>query len=99
MALTKTVQNDKIEVVGTYKFVNVRKASIIKEDGVEITRSFKRHALQPGHLKGGDGSDKNDWVDTDISKEDADVQAICNASWTTDLKNAYKAKLIADQPS
>jgi len=94
MALSERFENDKIEVVGQYKAVQVRKATIIEKDGVELTRSFHRHALNCGTL---DGSDN--FVDTDISGEDADVQAICNAVWTTTVKDAYKAHLIANKPS
>ena len=94
MALTERFENDKIEVVGPYKAVQVRKATIIEKDGVEISRSFHRHALVCGTL---DGSDN--LVDTDISGEDADVQAICNAAWTTTVKDAYKAHLIANKPA
>ena len=94
MALTERFENDKIEVVGQYKAVQVRKATIIEKDGVELTRSFHRHALNCGTL---DGSDN--FVDTDISGEDADVQAICNAVWTTTVKDAYKAHLIANKPA
>ena len=93
MALTKTTENDKIEVVNHYA-VQVRKATIIKEDGKELTRKFHRHFLVPGEL---DASDN--LVDTDISGEDADVQAICNAAWTTQVKADFKAKLIADKSS
>ena len=94
MALTERFENDKIEVVGTYKAVQVRKATIIEKDGVELTRSFHRHALQCGTL-----NESDELVDTNISAEDADVQAICNAVWTTDVKNSYKAFLIANKPS
>ena len=89
MALTKTTENDKIEVVNTWT-IQVRKAIIIKEDGAELSRTFNRNSLVPGHL---DASDN--LVDTDISGEDADVQAICNAAWTTQVKNDYKAYLIS----
>ena len=99
MALREEVEYDKIEVVGKYKTLQVRRATVIYKDDVEITRSFKRWTIVPGHLKGGTGSDKNDWVDTDISSEHADVQTIANAAWTSTIKNSYKAKLIADQPS
>tara|TARA_Y100000593_G_scaffold44130_1_gene84214 strand:+ start:1233 stop:1514 length:282 start_codon:yes stop_codon:yes gene_type:complete len=88
MALTESTENDKIEVVQKWN-VQVRKATIIKKDGVELTRSFERHSLVPGTL---DASDN--LVETDISKEDADVQAICNAAWTTQVKNDYKTFLI-----
>ena len=91
MALTETQENDKIEVVNKWN-VQVRSANIIKKDGVELTRTFHRHALSPGQL---DASDN--LVDTDISGEDADVQAICNAAWTTQVKADYKAFLIANK--
>ena len=91
MALTETQENDKIEVVNKWN-IQVRNATIIKKDGVELTRSFHRKVLQPGTL---DASDN--LVDTDISGEDADVQAICNAAWTTQVKADYKAFLIANK--
>ena len=93
MAITKTLENDKIEVVKKWN-IQVRNATVIKEDGVELTRSFHRHVLTPGKL---DASDN--LVDTDISGEDADVQAIANAAWTTQVKADYKAFLIANKPS
>ena len=93
MALTKTLLNDKIEVVNKWN-IQVRCASIIKEDGTELTRTFHRKTLVPGTL---DGSDN--LVDTNISGEDADVQAICNAAWTTTVKNEYKAHLISEKTS
>ena len=94
MALAESIEYDKIEVVGLYKHVQVRKATVIKKDGVELTRSFERYVLQPGTL---DASDN--LVDTDLSGEPAEVSAICTAAWTTTIKNAYKAKLIADKSS
>ena len=96
MAITKTQENDKIEVVNKWN-IQVRTATIIKEDGKELTRSFHRKVLTPGLLKGGDGADKDDLVETNISSEDADVQAICNAAWTTQVKADYKAFLIANK--
>ena len=93
MAITKTTENDKIEVVNKWN-VQVRTATIIKEDGTELTRSFHRKVLVPGIL---DASDN--LVATNISGEDADVQAICNAAWTTQVKADYKAFLIANKPS
>ena len=93
MAITKTLENDKIEVVRKWN-IQVRTATIIKEDGKELTRSFHRHVLTPGTL---DASDN--LVATDISGEDADVQAICNAAWTTQVKADYKAFLIANKPT
>jgi enhancing lycopene biosynthesis protein 2 len=93
MALTKTTENDKIEVVRKWN-IQVRTATVIKEDGTEIGHSFHRAVLVPGTL---DASDN--LVDTNISGEDADVQAICNAAWTTTVKNEFKAHLIAIKPS
>ncbi len=93
MALTETKENDKIEVVSKWN-IQVREATVIKKDGTELTRSFHRKVLHPGTL---DASDN--LVDTDISGEDADVQAICNAAWTTQVKADYKAFLIANKPS
>jgi len=92
MALTETQENDKIEVVNKWN-IQVRNATIIKKDGVEITRTFHRKVLTPGTL---DASDN--LVDTDISGEDADVQAIANAAWTTQVKADYKAFLIVNKP-
>jgi hypothetical protein len=93
MALTKTTENDKIEVVNKWN-IQVRSATIIKEDGKELSRSFRRNTLTPGTL---DASDN--LVDRDISGEDADVKAICNAAWTTQVKADYKAFLIANKSS
>ena len=92
MALTESTEYDKIEVVGTYKAVQVRKATVIKKDGEELTRSYHRYALHPGLL---DASDN--LVDTDLSGQPSEVSAICNAVWTTDVKAAWKSKLIADK--
>ena len=93
MALTKTTENDKIEVVNKWN-IQIRNATIIKEDGKEISRSFHRNVLTPGTL---DASDN--LVDTDLSGEDADVKAIAEAAWTTQVKADYKAFLIANKPS
>ena len=76
MALTKEIIVDKIEVVGEYKAVQVRTATVINDDGVELSRSFSRHVVQP---------------DADITNEDADVQAVCNAVHTQAVKDAYAA--------
>jgi len=92
MALTETTINDRIEVVEKY-YVQVRKANIIKKDGVELTRTFERKGLSPGVL---DASDN--LVETDISGEDTEVQAICNAAWTAQVKSDYKAHLISNKP-
>ena len=92
MALTETTEYDKIEIVGIYKAVQVRKATVINKNGTELTRSYERYVLHPGTL---DASDN--LVDTDLSAEPTDVSAVCNAVWTTDVKAAWKAKLIADK--
>ena len=93
MALSESIEYDKIEVIGTYKSVQVRKATVIKKDGKELTRSYMRYVLQAGTL---DASDN--LIDTDLSGEPAEVSAICNAVWTDSVKAAWKAKLIADKP-
>ena len=91
MALTETQENDKIEVVNKWN-IQVRTATIIKKDGVELTRSFHRKVLTPGTL-----DESDNLVETSISGEDSDVQAICNAAWTTQVKADYKAFLIANK--
>ena len=91
MALTETSENDKIEVVNKWN-IQVRKATVIKKDGVELTRSFHRHVVVPGTL---DASDN--LVATNISGEDADVQAICNAAWTAQVKTDFTAWLVANK--
>ena len=77
MALAESIEYDKIEVVGQYKAVQVRKATVIKKDGTELTRSFERYVLHP---------------DSDVSKEPAEVKAICDAAWTDAVKNAWKSR-------
>ena len=101
MALTETIEYDKIEVVGQYKAVQVRKATVIKKDGTEITRSFERFVLDPGTL---DASDN--LVDNPLDKEPDgttaiadEVKSVCNAVWTTSVKDAWKANLIANKES
>ena len=91
MALSESIEYDKIEVVGEYKAVQVRKKNVIKKDGVEIASTFERYVLHPGTL-----DDADNLVETDISSEPAEVSAICNVVWTTDVKTAWKAKLIED---
>ncbi len=92
MALSESIEYDKIEIIGQYKTVQVREATVIKKDGKELTRSFHRYVLELGTL---DASDN--LVDTDISSQPAEVQAICNAVWTDSLKSSYKAFLIANK--
>ena len=101
MALTESIEYDKIEVVGQYKAVQVRKATVIKKDGTELTRSFERFVLEPGTLDESDNLvanplDKEPDGTTTIPDE---VKAVCNAVWTTSVKDAWKAKLIADKSS
>ena len=87
MVITKRIENDKIEVVNKWH-IQVRTATVIEEDGAELSRSYHRHVLQPFTSS----KDGDTWThtDTDISKEDTDVQAICNAVWTDTNKAAYK---------
>ena len=101
MALSESTEYDKIEIVGQYKYVQVRKATVIKRDETEISRSYERFILYPGTL---DGSDN--LVDNPLDKEPDgttviadEVKAICTAAWTTSVKDAWKAKLIADKSS
>ena len=89
MAITKITEEDKIEIVGPYKSIQVRTATVIKEDGVELTRTFHRHALQCVESS----YDGSSWThtDTDVSGESTEVQGIAAAVWTTTVKNAKKA--------
>ena len=92
MALSESIEYDKIEIVGQYKHVQVREATVIKKDGTELTRSFRRYVLDPGTLDG-----NNNLVNTDLSSQPTEVLAICNAVWTDAVKAAWKTKLIADK--
>ena len=83
MALTETTEQDKIEIVGEFKHVQVRTATVIKRDGVEISRSFHRHVVSP---------------DSDISSESAEVQAICGAVHTDEVKSAYATHKADNAP-
>lgn len=96
MALIKEIIEDKIEVVGYYKTIQVRTATVIKEDGVELSRSFHRHALE---CVSSVQNDDDTWThtDTDVSSESAEVQGIATAVWTTTVKNAKKAANEANQ--
>ena len=90
MAITKETVEDKIEIVGDYKSIQVRTATVIKEDGVELTRSFHRHSLD---CVSSVQNDDDTWThtDTNVSGESAEVQGIATAVWTTAIKNAKKA--------
>ena len=101
MALEEVIEYDKIEVVGMYKHVQVRKASVVKKDGTELARSFTRYVLDPGTLDGDDNL-----VDNPLTKESDgttdipdQVKSICTAAWTPTVKVAWKTKLISDKPS
>jgi len=89
MAITKEVIEDKIEIVGEHKNIQIRTATVIKEDGVEISRSFHRKVLECV-TSSYDGSS---WThtDTDVSKESNEVKGIATTVWTTTVKNAKKA--------
>ena len=76
--ITKEIIEDKIEIVGDYKAVQVRTATVISEDGVELSRSFHRHVVN--------------CLD-DITGQSTEVQAICNAVWTDEIKAAYQEHL------
>ena len=92
MALSEAIEYDKIEIIGQYKIIQARKATVIKKDGKELTRSFERYSLNPGEL---DASDN--LVDTDLSGQPAEVSAIATAAWTTAVKDAYKTFLISQK--
>ena len=101
MALSESIEYDKIEVVGQYKAVQVRKATVIKKDDKELTRSFERFILHPGTL-----DESDNLVDNPLGKEPDgttdiadEVKVICNAVWTSTIKDAWKTKLIADKTS
>tara|TARA_R110002110_G_scaffold38251_2_gene125154 strand:- start:418 stop:672 length:255 start_codon:yes stop_codon:yes gene_type:complete len=81
MALTKIVKYDKIEIVGDYKAVQCREATIVSEDGVELSRSHTRYVLHP---------------DMNISNEPKEIKDICNTVWTDEVKEAWASKLEAD---
>ena len=84
MALSESIEYDKIEVVGQYKNVQVRKATVIKKDGTELTRTFERYVLNP---------------DSDVSKQPTEVKAVCDAVWTDSIKDSWKKKLEEDTKS
>jgi hypothetical protein len=97
MALSESIEYDKIEIVGQYKQVQVRKATVIKKDGTELTRSFNRFVLDPGTL-----DESDNLVDNPLTKEPDgvtdiadEVKAVCNAVWTDSVKAAWKANLIS----
>jgi len=92
MAITKTIVDDKIEIVTEFKHLQIRQATVIKEDGTELSRSFHRRLLHCGTI---DTSDN--FVDANISSETTEVKAIAAAVWTQSVKDAWKADLIANK--
>ena len=101
MALTKTVEYDKIEIVGEHKHIQCRQATIVKEDGVELSRSYHRHVLHPSSCvadRDSDGVKDGTYThtDTDISGEPQETQDVCAAVWTSAIKTAWKTKQEAD---
>ena len=99
MALTESIEYDKIEIVTEYRHVQVRKATVIKKNGVELTRSFERYILECGTLNTSDELVNNplDKESDGVTAIPDDIKAVCNAVWTTSVKNAWRAKLIADK--
>jgi len=91
MALTEETVQDKIEIVSEHKMIQVRTATVIKRDDVEISRAFSRHVLAPC------AKTDDTWADTDISGESTEVQAIANAVWTSTIKTAYQQMIDAQE--
>ena len=81
MAITKEIVDDKLEVVGNYKHIQVRTATVIKDDGKELSRSYHRRVLSP---------------DNDVSGESSEIRNIASALWTDTVKTAWAAKQAAD---
>ena len=92
MAITKTILDDKIEIVTEFKHLQIRQATIIKEDGVELSRTYHRRMIHCGKI---DASDN--WIDTDLTSETTEVKAIAAAIWSQSIKDAWKADLIANK--
>ena len=90
MALTEETTEDKIEVVGDFRSISIRTATVIKRDGVEISRSFSRRVLHPSTRASGS------WANTDISGESTEVQGICNSVWTDSIRTAYQNYVDSD---
>ena len=84
MALSETIEYDKIEIIAPYKHVQVRKATVIKKDDKELTRSFERYVLNP---------------DADVSKEPTEVKAVCDAVWTDAVKKSWKTFQESQSPA
>ena len=85
MALSESIEYDKIEIIGQYKHVHVRKSTVVKKDGTELARSFHRYYLTPD-------------IDLSERSEPNEVVAVCNAVWTQEVKDAWTAFLAASSP-
>ena len=92
MAITKTLVDDKIEIVTEFKHLQIRQATIIKEDGTELSRSFHRRLLHCGNI-----DESDNFVETNISSETTEVKAIAAAVWTQAVKDAWRAQLISEK--
>ena len=91
MALTKTTVDDKIEVVGDYKSIQIRTATVIKEDSTELSRTFSRRVLQCGTLNNATDA----FTATGTASESTEIQRIASAVWTDAVRDAYKEHIIA----
>ena len=85
MALSESIEYDKIEIIGQYKHVHVRKSTVVKKDGTELARSFHRYYLTPD-------------IDLSERSEPNEVVAVCNAVWTQEVKDAWTAFLASSSP-
>lgn len=93
MALTEATIDDKIEIVGDYKAVQIRTARVIYDDGTEISRTFSRRVLHCSEKSG----DPATWSNTDISGETTEIQGVCNAVWTDAVRTAYQTFMDAQE--
>ena len=98
MAINKELEDTKIEVVGQYKAIQIATDTIIKEDGVELSRSRHRRVIHPSSADKNTDTGEITVTQTDISGESAEIQAVCNAVWTNSVKSAWETKIKADFP-
>ena len=98
MAITKELEDTKIEVVGQYKAIQIATDTIIKEDGVELSRSRHRRVIHPSSADKNTDTGQITVTQSDISGESAEIQAVCNAVWTNSVKSAWETKIKADFP-
>jgi len=90
MALTKETVTESINVLGKYKAIQIAEDTVVKEDGIELSRSRHRRVLHPGSIIG------SSYVATDISGESSEIQGICNTSWTDSVKTAWETECKAE---